>query len=325
MRNTLKPVLIFVGGFFYLLLAGCSSVPLQSSSLLENTPQNLQRSVELKQTPFNPQLEYQCGPAALATLLQFQQLDVTPDALVQEVYLPDRKGSLQIELVAAARRHNMLPYVIDKKLLDLLNEIQAGNPVLVLQNLGLDAFPQWHYAVVVGYDLDKDEIYLRSGEFKRHVNSFSRFERTWQRSKYWGMVVLPLDRLPRTATPFRYLSSAVAFEKLGKPEQARTAYYTALKQWPDNRHLMMAAGNISYQLSQLDEAEKQYRDVVAQSPGYAPALNNLAEIKFDQKKFSEAESLARKAVEIGGQFSSQYQQTLDKILSVNRHLDNQSH
>lgn len=313
MNNSLKPVIFLLGGFFYILLSGCSSLSLQSENLLANKPRNITNYIELKDTPFNSQSEYQCGPSALATLLQYNNLDIQHDKLVPEVYLPQRKGSLQVELIAATRRHNLLPYVIDKQMLALLRELQAGNPVLVLQNLGLDWFPQWHYAVVIGFNLEQNQIYLRSGEYRRHVNSFSLFEKTWQRANYWGMVVMPLDRLPATSTPFRYLTSAVAFEKLGKLKQAETAYNTALQRWPGDKNLLMASGNINYKQDNIDEAEKQYRRVIYYWPDYAPALNNLAHIQYNKGNFDAAEKLIRQAIQYGGKFQEKYQETLSKI------------
>lgn len=316
MSLLLKPASLVTGGFFYVLLSACSSIPLQSDSLLHDPPAGISQHIELTETPFNPQLDYQCGPAALAALLQNNHLKTTAEELVPEVYLPERKGSLQLELVAAARKYNQLPYVIEKKLLYLLQELEAGNPVLVLQNLALEWYPQWHYAVVVGYDLSNDEIILRSGQYRRHINSFALFERTWRRANYWGMVVLPLDKLPQTATPFRYLKAAVAFEKLGKLEQAEQAYSTALKKWPEDKHLLMAMGNINYRLNNLAGAEKYYRQLVKMWPDYAPALNNLADIEFSKGNFETAELYSRQAVQQGGRFKKAYEGTLEKILKA---------
>jgi hypothetical protein len=61
-------------------------------------------SLELEDTPFYPQKEYQCGPASLATLLVASGVCVDPDILVPLVYLPGRRGSLQLELMSASRR-----------------------------------------------------------------------------------------------------------------------------------------------------------------------------------------------------------------------------
>ena len=99
-------------------------------------PPGLPEQVELA-TPFFPQEEYQCGPAALATALVSAGAQTTPEALVPQVYVPERKGSFQVEMLAAARRHGMVSYALAPKFEDLLREIAAGTPVIVLQNLGI--------------------------------------------------------------------------------------------------------------------------------------------------------------------------------------------
>lgn len=311
-----KPARYLLGGFYIILIQGCSSIGLQSSELLEKKPQEFIKQQEITQINFNPQREYQCGPASLATVLQWQGLNVSDNQLVPQIYIPARKGSLQIEMLATVRRYNFIPYIIEKSMDALLREIKAGNPVLVLQNLGLDSFPKWHYAVVIGYDLNRDEIILRSGEIKRHVNSFSLFERTWRRAHYWGFIVLAKDKLPSSRDAFAYLKSVVAFEKLKKNNFAYSAYKTALQRWPDNKNLLMAAGNASYLLKKVTVAEKYYRKVVLKWPGFAPGLNNLAQVLMEEGHFQEAEKLIIRAIKVNDKHKAQYQDTL-KNFKVN--------
>jgi len=163
--------------FCLLVLNSCASTP-QSSYIRSNGLDSLPSTVELTETPFYPQTQHQCGPAALATVLQYKGVEASPEKLSSQVYIPGRKGSLQVEMTAAARRHGMFPYQLEPSLTDLLTEIEAGNPVLVLQNLGFEWYPNWHYAVVVGYDIENQEIILRSGTTRRWVTSFEAFERT---------------------------------------------------------------------------------------------------------------------------------------------------
>lgn len=302
-----------LGGFFLLSLQGCSTLPLQSHGLLKTRPIQYQIPTELDQTPFFPQTEYQCGPAALATVMNYHKVFVSPEELREMIYIPGRKGSLQIELIAATRTKGLVPYVIDRQVEALLDEVRAGNPVLVLQNLGLDWYPQWHYAVVIGYDLSKNEIILRSGINKRHINSFELFERTWRRSKYWGMVVLPPDELPRTARPFSYLKTVSAFQELNKPEVALQAYQTALKRWPKDRKILMAFGNALYAQKDYKSAEKTFHRILKSNKEYAPALNNLALVVLKSGRYRQAEKYAIKALQIGGRYTEQYKETLQSI------------
>ena len=99
-------------------------------------------SVELVGTPFFPQKKYQCGPAALASVLVASDVVTTPEALVPVVYIPARKGSLQVEMQAAPRKFGRLSYLLSPNMDSILAELDAGRPVLVLHNYGLPMLPQ---------------------------------------------------------------------------------------------------------------------------------------------------------------------------------------
>lgn len=259
----------------FLLLGGCAATP-QSRLVREAMPDSLPLAVELGNTPFNPQVEYQCGPAALATVLQFQGVIVTPEELSGQIYLPERKGSLQIEIIVAARRHEMLPYVLDPQLLDLLTELASGNPVLVMQNLSFGWLPRWHYAVVIGYDINRNEILLRSGKTRRWVTPFDVFERTWARSGHWALAVVPVGEVPKTAKPSRYLEAAYAFEETGRPGLALRAYQAAAIEWPDVSNIWMALGNSAFQGQDLNGAIDAFRTATRLQPESIDGWNNLA-------------------------------------------------
>ncbi len=303
------------------LLTGCASAP-QTAQLLEQQlleqqspehPQGLPQSHELTQVPFYPQKKYQCGPAALATVLQQSGVSISPLELVPEIYIPARKGSLQIEILAASRRHGRVAYRINPDLQSLFKEVSAGNPVLVLQNLGLSWVPTWHYAVVAGFDLTKQEVILRSGLEERHQTSLATFENTWARSKYWGIVVLPPDKLPVTADAQRYVKTVAALEKVKRWQDANTAYSTALTRWPDNLVAQMGLGNSFYMLNNLPAAERAFRTASSDHPDFGAAFNNLAQVLLEQKKTAEAKKHAQRAIELGGPQLENFLETLREI------------
>ncbi|BAU50171.1 hypothetical protein SVA_3635 [Sulfurifustis variabilis] len=295
---------------FCLWIAGCSTP--MTAELVAKRP-DLSPRVELDRVPFFPQDAYQCGPAALATVLAAAGVETTAEALVPQVYLPDRRGSLQIELVAAVRRHDRVPYVLAPRLESLLAEVAAGNPVLVLQNLALPWYPKWHYAVVVGYDVDRAEIVLRSGLERRHVVPLGVFERTWRRGNHWAMVALVPDRLPRTAEETSYLQSVAALERLGRNREAERAYRAALARWPLSLAARMGLGNSLYAAGDLEGAERAYREVTEAHPNAGAAFNNLAQTLADQGRFAAAEAAANRAVALGGPLAETFRATLSEI------------
>ena len=300
-----------VAGVFLLLLGalltGCASLAPQATHLRDNLPQALHKHVELTQVPFFPQDEYQCGPAALATVLANAGVKITPDELVPEVYLPARKGSLQIEMIAAARRHGMVSYQLAPRFDELLKEVAAGNPVIVLQNLGFS--DGWHYAVVVGYDYEYGKLYLRSGETERSVMPFFFHEFAWARGGYWAMVALPPDRIPETADQDRWLAAVAALEHAGDLRNARTGYQAFMKRWPSNVNGAVGLANTYYATGELKQAESVLRTAERTNPESVVVLNNLAQTVSDQGRPAEALPIIERAAKLGGPFSDAVQDT----------------
>lgn len=204
---------------------------------------------------------------------------------------------MQLELLSAARRHGRVPYVLQPQLESLAAEIASGNPVLVLQNLGLSFSPRWHYAVAVGLNLTSGDIILRSGRERRHAIALSTFEHTWERARYWGMVVLPPNQLPFTAEEVPYLQSVAALEQIGAKDTAALAYTTALKRWPQSLPALIGLGNTRHALGNIAGAEEAFRRALKYHPASLAAQNNLAQTLLDQRRFDEAEAAARQALE----------------------------
>lgn len=254
------------------LLAGCAHrVPLGGAQLA-----GLPASVELADTPFFPQERYQCGPAALASVLNARGAAVTPEELVPQVYLPARRGSLQAEIMAAVRRQGLLALAVEPSLDAVLAEIAAGHPVLVLQNLGLDWLPRWHYAVAIGYDLAQQALILRSGIERRRITPFGVFMNTWERSMRWGIVVLTPGSFPARADLQAYLEAASALEGVGKRAEALAAYKASTQRWPDSLVAWLGRGNTEYALGQVSHAEAAFRQALQVQAGEGAAWNNLA-------------------------------------------------
>ena len=255
-------------------------------------------AIELSDTPFFPQEEYQCGPAALATVLNVAGVAVAPDDLVDQVYLPKQHGSLQVELLAATRRADRIPYRIEPTLDALREELDAGRPVLVLQNLGLGFLPVWHYAVAIGIVPAGDYVILRSGIEHRKQSHATDFLRSWQMASNWGMVVLSPGEMPASTTPRRLLAAVAQAEPMLSITSRKRAYGVALDRWPGNITARFGYAHALHAAGELTAAESGYREIVTQYPRHAAALNNLAEVLADRGCYTQATAIARRALAI---------------------------
>jgi hypothetical protein len=276
----------FSAGLFVaaLAVAGCAGAP----QLPPAAP------VELTAVPFFAQTDYQCGPAALATVLAHLGAAVDADGLVREVYVEGLRGSLQAELLGATRRHGFVPYVISPEAGALLAELDARRPVLVLQNLGVARAPIWHYAVVVG--VDGGNVILRSGTEQRRVERGSRFLRSWQRGSNWAFVALEPGELAATATAGAYVRALAGAEPLLEAAAAERGYQAALARWPGDELVLFAAAGQRHTAGDLDGATALYRRLLTAAPQHAAARNNLANVLAARGCHAEALAEARRAL-----------------------------
>jgi len=301
--------------FAFLLHVAISLTLTACGTLQEKWPQPSERLParhEIASVPFYPQKAFQCGPATLAMALAWSGIPADPNTLAPEVFTPSRKGSLQSAMIAAARRHGRIAYSISSPDA-MLREVSAGHPVVVLQNLGLSWKPVWHYALVVGYDLNQGVLILHSGNTPRNRLSLRVFENTWTRSDHWGLLVLPPTRLPATAIQHAFVSAVVGLEKAGQWQAAVEGYKTALACWPDSLGAHIGLGNSYYALGDKGMAEAAFREATRRFPTNGSAFNNLAQVLWEQEKQHEALEAARKAVELGGPLVNTYRKTLEQI------------
>lgn len=266
-----------IGGLGALALAGCATGP---SGLLQRLPSDLSPAVELDDTPFFTQTAYQCGPAALATVLGAAGVAVQPEALAKTIFLPSRQGTLQLEMLTGARRQGRVPVRLPGTLEALFRELGDGRPVVVLLNLGLDVAPVWHYAVLVGYSMERQEVTLRSGIVRRYPLPMALFENTWSRADAWAFVVMPPGRWPPTAQEPAIVEACIGFERAAPPATALRVYASASWQWRDNLALTMGLGNTAYAAGNKVLAADSFQ-TAARKHRSAPAWINLARTLLD--------------------------------------------
>lgn len=206
---------------------------------------------------------------------------MTPESLVPLVYIPKRRGSLQVEMLAAPRKYGRLAYPIARNLDAILAELDAGRPVLVLHNYGIPLLPRWHYAVVVGYDVGADSLVLRSGTTRRQVLSARNFMLAWDNGGRWAMVLLRPGELPALPSATAYLEAAASFEHGTSPSDARAVFDAAVQRWPNEPVAWIGRGTSEYRAGSLSDAAHDYAAALRLDSSNVGARNNLAMTLLD--------------------------------------------
>ena len=271
-------------GLLLLTLVGCVTPAKQTEALLKER-QNLPSVALVEHVPFVNQTAGYCGPATLTMALQWAGKPAEQKDIAKQVYTPGAQGSLQTDLISASRRQGMMAIPI-QGLSPLLTEISAGHPVIVFENLALPWFPQWHYAIVFGYDLNQQTVTMHSGPEQNKHWDMSKFERSWMLGDYWGLVVLPPGQLSATGSELSHVTAAAALEQIGKTEEARISYLSILKKWPHSLAALIGLGNISFAKGDYAASVEYLRQATKAHPESAEAKHNqaIAEAAANLKK-----------------------------------------
>ena len=146
-------------------------------------------------------------------------------------------GTLQTEMLAAARRYGALAVPLQPQLDALLRRSRAGHPVVVLQNLGLELVgPRWHYAVLVGYDVAErggaaaQRHHRARGDGLRAVRAHLGARPHAGPSSRWRRAACRRRRSESDS-----VQAAIAFERVAPPQQALRAYDSLVERWPRQR------------------------------------------------------------------------------------------
>jgi len=250
--------------------------------------------------PFIPPRSEMCASTSIEMISSYWQSTTPyiPKLSTQELdartLIPAKKGTLQIELVTAARSNGLIVYPLEPTFEALFSELLAHHPVIVLVNRSFSWHPLWHYAPVIGYDEEKRSVLVHFSDQPNESISIATFAALWKRSGNWGVVLLPPGELPASVSSKTFLRAVYEFEKIGKSKEAIASYQSALTRWPDDVDILFALANAEIEASNVLEAEKNYRKLLALKPSHPLALNNLAILLCRSGRSDEALKLLDK-------------------------------
>jgi len=290
-----RVLLLCLIGSFQMIVA-CSSIPKQSDRFYQSL-RNLPEKTEIENVPFIKQSSGTCGPATLAMSLQANGKNISMQDLESQVFTPGMNGSLPTDLISASRRQGMMAIPIEG-LEALIREVAAGHPVIVFENLGLSWIPDWHYALVYGYDLPSRELILHTGPYSHHHLAIDEFEKSWSLANEWGLVVLQPNQLSATANEVAHVKAAAGLEQTGQTKSAKIAYQKILEKWPQSLVTRFGLANLAFENNDCHQAVQILTEMALENPTTPFVWHNLAIAQGHCHMRQQAQQSAERAVDL---------------------------
>ncbi len=228
--------------------------------------------------PFVAQDENYCGPASLAMIYNYLGENTNQFKVGDEIITPKAFGTFQTDMIASIRGEEFLA-LKNENFSNILKEVNDNRPVLVFLNLGFDWYPLWHYAVVVGYNLEDEVILLHSGKEKYKKQKFEYFYNNWRRANKWSVIVLKPGELASFGNPIDYVREGAHLEVNGKIEKAIKVYESVLKKYPNSGYALAGLGNAYFKMGDYVQSYDYLQKALNANPNLKQVRNNLEHLK----------------------------------------------
>ena len=204
------------------LMAGCVVALAGCAGSVAPEIKRLPERVELSGR-FYKGVANQSGPQVLASMLSQQNIVITPGLLDKPLHLPGAEAQLQQNMVNLAREYGMVVYPLDATLPALLTQVAAGYPVMVRFTEGSAMWAEPRYAILTGYNRQKQTVLLRAGMSQRTLMSFGSFESAFKDAGGWAVLIQSPTQIPAQVDQQRWLKAANDLAQAGQEPAAAKA------------------------------------------------------------------------------------------------------
>ena len=152
-------------------------------------------SVIVSGVPFFKQEDYQCGPAAFASVVNYWYRrgntgrTLSLEEAVARTYSPSARGVLGIDLEINARKLGFEASGKAGSIKEIRRAVDDGMPVIILVDYGFAIYERNHFMVVTGYG--PNFVIVNSGRRENEIIPNSDLGKIWKRTGYWSLIIKP--------------------------------------------------------------------------------------------------------------------------------------
>lgn len=255
----------------------------------------------LPHVPPIAQSAYQCGPAALTSVLRGWGRWADAETIGRRLRTPGSRGVLNFMLAQAARDDGLWTELPAGETLEGLREwVRRGVPPIIMVQVGPRGLPVYHFLVITGFDERRRLVYANTGRGTPEAIPAARLLTRWRRAGSWTLIACPPERVDWAIDPARAGALAQILDRQGFREQAARWYRTAMAHDPSSVPIRFNLATVYVALGRRAEAKELYEALVRESPGWSPAGNNLAWLALQEHRPADAVRLIQQTLAHGG-------------------------
>ncbi len=141
--------------------------------------------------PLYTQKRLECGPTALAMVLQYHGIRAEPDDIARELSTKRLGGSLAIDMLLYAKKRGLRATYYRGSIEDLRDKLKRNLPPVIFVDLGVGGVRVGHFMVVTGYDDSRDGVIVHSGKAHPEFIPYKTLERIWKRTGFATLLIEP--------------------------------------------------------------------------------------------------------------------------------------
>jgi len=259
-------------------------------------------SVYLEDVPSVAQTAYQCGPAALESVIRYWGGNADAGSIGKTLYKSGTRGVFNFSLAQYMKTIGFWSEIHEEPGEEGLKQwLRKGVPPIVMLDSGTLWARTYHFVVLKGFD-DRSEIfYANTGVLETQAIHYGEFERRWKKADTWSLIVSPPEKVDWELDETQSIEMALIFEKNGNLNQAERWVESALNKNPGSLTAKFNLANIYSKSNRSEQAKIIYKELLNTNPNRQEISNNLAWIYYEEGRYEDALKVILTAFNKGAQ------------------------
>ncbi len=211
-------------------------------------------SLYLESVPAVSQKAYQCGPAALESVIRYWGESADADLIGKTIYKSGTRGVFNFSLSQYMKSIGFWSEIHEESSAENLKQwLRKGIPPIVMLDSGVLWARTYHFVVLKGFDDGLKIFYANTGEAETQAIDYKEFDKRWKKAGSWSLIASPLEKVDWELNESEKFNLATLYLKSGRLERAKIIYNELLEKNPSRAEI---SNNLAWVYYQEGNSEK---------------------------------------------------------------------